>query len=287
MNNYSNIVWIKNIKRNQGKEWAYADKICGETFLLNWPSSKPGSASTPKIGDIIVLFQNPEIINGKRNYDVHFTHLVSAISEEVKEDPLSPEHKWCREVRLIAKANPISSIPNPGYYDFFKPNRGLTNPIINLENKIGLSEDEKKEDIWRLFSNHFCEDLKNEIEWPAENPKDFGELEGDKIIKEHIKIETSRRNGRIIRLAKVNAALKNNGRLNCECCNFDFLDTYGNIGSEFIECHHKQHISSGERITKIRDLALVCSNCHRMLHRKKDDGTYHNVDSLKQVYKSN
>jgi hypothetical protein len=193
-----NIIWIKNVKRNQGDGWAYDDKNCGETFWLNWPTSKGGSASTPKVGDIIVLFQKPNTIDGKKNYKVHITHLVSPVSDKVHIDTEHPDHKWCREVKLIAKANPISSIPNPGYFNFFKPNRGLTNPIINLTNNIGLTEAETQEDIWRLFDNYFCPDIKNEIFRPEKPIGVFGELEGDKIIREHIKQELKRRNSKIV-----------------------------------------------------------------------------------------
>src|SRR5690606_14107652 len=151
-----NIIWIKNVKRNQGDGWAYDDKNCGETYWLNWPTSKGGSASTPKVGDIIVLFQKPNAIDGKKNYRVHITHLVSPVSEKVHIDTEHPEHKWCREVKLIAKANPISSIPNPGYFNFFKPNRGLTNPIINLTNNIGLTRSEEHTSELQSRENLVC-----------------------------------------------------------------------------------------------------------------------------------
>ena len=281
------IIWIKNVKRNHGNGWAYDDKECGTNFWLNWPTAKKGSASTPKIGDIIVLFQKPNTVDGKKNYKVHVTHLVSPISDTIYIDNESPDHKWCREVRLIAKANPIFAIPNPGYYNFFKPNRGLTNPIINLTNNRGLTEPEVQEDIWRMFNDYFCQDIKNEIFKPEKPTGIFGELEGDKIIREHIKQELTRRNSKIVQLAKEQALDVGNGRLECECCKFDFLTSYGQLGEKFIECHHKVHVSTGERITRIEDLALVCSNCHRMLHRKRDDGTYHDTETLKQIITQN
>ena len=281
-----NIIWIKNVKRNKGEGWAYDEVICGSNFLLNWPTKKHGSASTPNVGDIIVLFQKPNQINGKKNYHVHITHLVSPVSTIIYPDGESPDHMWCREVKLIAKANPISAIPNPGYYNFFKPNRGLTNPMINLTNNIGLSEFETQEDIWQLFSRFFCQHLVEEIFNPKKPIAIFGELEGDKVVREHIKQELRRRNSRIVQQAKSNALLANNGRLKCESCDFDFVTAYGALGSEFIECHHKIHISSGERLTNPGDLALVCSNCHRMLHRKLENDSYHTIETLKEIINS-
>jgi predicted HNH restriction endonuclease len=62
------------------------------------------------------------------------------------------------------------------------------------------------------------------------------------------------------------------GVLACEICSFDFVRAYGEMGSGFIEAHHTVPIAKldGKSKTKICDLALVCSNCHRMLHRQKD-----------------
>lgn len=282
-----NIIWIKNVKRDQGDRWAYDDVNCEKTFLLNWPTSKPGSAETSNIGDIIVLFQKPNYINGQKNNKVHLTHLVSPVSDTIHKDSPHPDHIWCREVQLIAMANPISAIPNPGYYNFFKPNRGLTNPIKNLTNNIGLSETETQEDIWRLFSDFFCINIHDKIIQTQDTVGIFGEIEGDKVIREHIKQELTKRNSKIVQQAKSLAIKNGNGRLKCECCDFDFFSVYGQLGSKFIECHHKIHISVGERITRIEDLALVCSNCHRMLHRRLEDNSYHSTVSLRLLINQN
>ena len=277
----ADLLWIKNVKRNGGDGWAYDDVNCSEPFLLNWPTSKKGSASTPKIGDIIVLFQKPNVIQDRRNYKVHFTHLVTPISDNIIEDINHPRHKWCRSVQLIAKADPIEAIPNPGYFNFFLPNRGLTNPIINLKNNIGLTEAETKDEVWNLFHEYWCFNVEKQIFIPTSPIGVFGEVEGDKIVREHIRQELSRRNSAIVQNAKVEAMRKGNGKILCDCCGFDFLKSYGVIGTGFIECHHKVHISTGQRITTLKDLSLVCSNCHRMLHRKNLDGNYFTVSELK------
>jgi 5-methylcytosine-specific restriction protein A len=60
------------------------------------------------------------------------------------------------------------------------------------------------------------------------------------------------------------------GSLPCEVCGFDFAETYGPLGERFIEAHHILPLAqAGPSTTKLTDLALVCSNCHRMLHRAK------------------
>ncbi|ADI08889.1 HNH endonuclease [Streptomyces bingchenggensis BCW-1] len=56
--------------------------------------------------------------------------------------------------------------------------------------------------------------------------------------------------------------------LQCEVCRFHFGRFYGRLGEGYIEVHHvlPLHIS-GPRETQLDDLALLCSNCHRMCHR--------------------
>jgi 5-methylcytosine-specific restriction endonuclease McrA len=71
--------------------------------------------------------------------------------------------------------------------------------------------------------------------------------------------------------AKKAQVLKKTGRLKCEVCGFDFQERYGAIGEGFCEVHHKVPLSSlnEETETKLQDLSILCSNCHRMIHRTK------------------
>lgn len=78
------------------------------------------------------------------------------------------------------------------------------------------------------------------------------------------------RNSKITNLAK-NQFFERYGHLDCQICGFNFNETYGEIGTGFIEAHHIIPISElNEEIeTKISDIILICSNCHRMIHRKR------------------
>lgn len=71
-----------------------------------------------------------------------------------------------------------------------------------------------------------------------------------------------------LREKKINAFLKQHGRIFCEVCGFDFEATYGARGARYIECHHAVPLHmSGETTTRLGDLVLLCANCHRMIHR--------------------
>ena len=90
--------------------------------------------------------------------------------------------------------------------------------------------------------------------------------EGRIRMRAHILRE---RNRKLVEEKKRSA--RNGGRLVCEACGFDFAQSYLERGEGFIECHHKRPLSDlkpGTR-TKLSDLALLCSNCHRMIHLKQ------------------
>lgn len=57
----------------------------------------------------------------------------------------------------------------------------------------------------------------------------------------------------------------------CMVCGFDFEKIYGDIGAGFIEIHHLEPVSGLGEDTLIdpeTDLVPLCSNCHRMAHRR-------------------
>ena len=57
--------------------------------------------------------------------------------------------------------------------------------------------------------------------------------------------------------------------LTCQVCNFDFAKFYGELGSGYIEMHHlvPLGVTKEERMSTVDDVAIVCPNCHRVLHR--------------------
>ena len=75
-----------------------------------------------------------------------------------------------------------------------------------------------------------------------------------------------------LRLAKIREALhRNNGKLMCEVpkCGFDFSKRYGTIGVGYAQVHHLRplHLAPVRGTRKqLHDLAIVCANCHVMIH---------------------
>jgi 5-methylcytosine-specific restriction protein A len=91
--------------------------------------------------------------------------------------------------------------------------------------------------------------------------------EGEVVTRRHLARERSRA---IVERKKAEA-LAENGKLACEACGFDFTARYGDRGQGFIECHHLAPLSdaTGPSKTKLSDLALICANCHRMIHIRR------------------
>lgn len=99
-------------------------------------------------------------------------------------------------------------------------------------------------------------------------------IEGRKIMQYTSKYERNKEAREV--------AIKYHG---CKCyiCQFDFEKKYGEIGRGFIEIHHKKplYINTFEILLNPKDdLVPVCSNCHSMIHRKKNE-----VLSIEEVRK--
>ena len=133
--------------------------------------------------------------------------------------------------------------------------------IYKGEQDLFYAVNGKGNGFWRL------RDFDNNNDWDLINlEKEFSE--GKQILRTHLSYE---RNNQVIPLAKEHFKQKHGGKLFCEICGFDFYKTYGELGKDYIEGHHITPVSQlkeGET-TKIEDIIMVCSNCHRMLHRRK------------------
>ncbi len=96
------------------------------------------------------------------------------------------------------------------------------------------------------------------------------------------------RHSRIERSSKAAVRAKQVHGFVCQACGFDFVATYGERGRNFIEAHHLVPLSSlpeGEPVPMdpATDFAVLCSNCHRMVHRRRP---WLELDELKKLVAS-
>lgn len=284
MFNWRDILWARNVTRNEGRELAYCDIDPNNPFEIHWSSwfKNEREALKPQIGDLILIWQRPK--EYKPNYkDVQLTHLVTPIDNVVSARSNS-DHKWGRRVKVIAFANDGYN-PKPRGLKFRSVNQAHSYDITKIESKY--TEEELQKVIWNSFEGLFIDDIQNIHDSIIDHnvdDQDLNALEGSEriVTKEHILRE---RNSSLVKEKKKKALIA--GSLICECCGFNFPSTYGNHGNGFIECHHNIPIHLGERITSIDDLALVCSNCHRMLHRKNSEKEYYTIEKLRELIDDN
>jgi putative restriction endonuclease len=90
---------------------------------------------------------------------------------------------------------------------------------------------------------------------------DIEAAEGRARLRIHLRRERSRT---LIRAFKDSLA-----SFACEACGDDMESLYGEMGAGYIEAHHRvpvAQIEDGAK-TRLADLAALCPNCHRMIHR--------------------
>tara|TARA_B100000795_G_C22779872_1_gene431760 strand:- start:704 stop:1492 length:789 start_codon:yes stop_codon:yes gene_type:complete len=167
--------------------------------------------------------------------------------------------------RLADKINKLNN-----FLSFYIPTKSKSK--ISIKNMLNYLITSNKE---KAIFNNSTEELCNVIEFFLDSqyinstPLNLDIIdqskEGNTLIREHFFRE---RDYKIIK-AKKSQVLAFTGALRCETCNFDYSKTYGPRGHNYIEVHHKKPISEykSDDITKLEDLAVLCSSCHRMIHR--------------------
>lgn len=179
------------------------------------------------------------------------------------------------------------SIGTPQTSDLRNPN-GVSMKLGNfmrLDPEIkgsGLTNGARlEEEVWETYSNdhallhhdasRLIEHIKvhssytSSSQLPDIEADDELESEGDPRTYAHRSYE--RKSGN--RKKKIGSIKKRGLPIVCECCGFDFEKTYGERGRDFIEVHHAVPVSelAAGQTLRISDLRLLCSNCHRMVHR--------------------
>lgn len=160
---------------------------------------------------------------------------------EIEEVKLTDEEGFVR--RDTVKSHPI-----------LNKNRIITNPVGTV---FRLNEEETNA-LTGLWGDYY-----------SDIPLQYSAIEGSAQLKSHYRRE---RSNKLISLKKEQYQ-KINGLLNCEICGFSFEKNYPKtLGNGFIEAHHKVPLSKIDKVvrTTLDDLLLVCSNCHRMIHRTKN-----------------
>lgn len=163
------------------------------------------------------------------------------------------------------------------------------------DGKVGLTRGNKDEEVvWREFSidpvrlaavttaiRSTIEKHSGDYELRGTEEPGIQEAEEGRVLT---RLHRTRERSRKLIEAKKKAALKQHGRLFCEACGFDFSQKYGPAGEGLIDAHHTipVHTLSPGDITRLEDLALLCANCHRVVHSSRPWLTVQEVIGLIQ-----
>lgn len=163
---------------------------------------------------------------------------------------------------------------------FFRLYTDLTGNKVDTDNEFNVFKEELKKvreyEHWDRLSDLLGLNIK--MSNHKKNTKEENQTNNSKKSEDNksyeegkVKLETHKKRERNFKVVKEAKALfiKNNGRLYCELCGFDFEKVYGELGSGFIEGHHIKPVSQMKDgdVTKVEDIKMLCSNCHKMVHR--------------------
>ncbi|MCB1275995.1 HNH endonuclease [Prosthecobacter sp.] len=149
--------------------------------------------------------------------------------------------------------------------------------LQKLPRKHRLSSLRKLSDDAPLSDNYIrpyvpCKTPKFILSAPVSSQLALHDIEAEEISAREgaisARMHLHRERDRTIIVAKRKQVLSSTGKLACSVCGFDFRQFYGEIGEGFCEVHHlcPLAIAGKEVQTHLDDLAIVCSNCHRMIH---------------------
>lgn len=185
------------------------------------------------------------------------------------------DDKFSQKVRNLRAHNTFETA---GVAAYFGPPRAGYVEI----NDTGRQHLQERWDILQyLLSNGFpAGDMAEALRQAEEDPR----MRKAQTFDENVLIREGARGAAEVAVYERSARLRSfaieyftrDGRISCSCCGFNFADFYGpEIGSGFIEIHHVKPVFKFEDQDMeatlrdaVKNLTPVCSNCHRMIHRR-------------------
>lgn len=224
-----------------------------------------------------------------RNPKWHRDEIILALDLYFSPDRGSIDKNNPKIIELSKILNALPLFPDRPDEEKFRNENGVTLKLTNflsfdpnyfgkgmssgsILDKLVFEEFYNKKDQLKFIANSIKEIAKNEeLKKKIYSIEDDEQTKSDSVMEGQVlyKLHKIRERDPSIISRKKEQIFSLVGKLSCEVCVFEFEEFYGDIGKGFIECHHKIPLYSLGVISKtsLDDLALVCSNCHRMIHR--------------------
>ena len=226
-NSASYLLFVDLEKKDKEERFHFNDFF--EEDFFHWDSQTTQHIDSPKIQDII---------NG-----VLTPHLFVRLTQKIKN--VTQPFIYCGRLTYSTHEDQASK------------------PVHILFQSIDYDDLTENEDLVEIYLWRPYKDKGTKKKNSSSNKQDY--LETRRKIKESTFFA---RNPNLKR-----DAIKERG-CQCEACKFKFGDKYGEFGANYIECHHEDPLSERperewlhELKTSIKRVKLLCSNCHRMIHR--------------------
>lgn len=171
-------------------------------------------------------------------------------------------------------------------------------PEYLKDGKTGLAKGNKDEElVWNEFAGNpeklaaVVAAIRAAVESPSPDIKEMigkddpgiEEAEEGKVLT---RFHRYRERNRALVEAKKKEVLRKQDCLQCEACGFDFEKAYGSAGIGIIDIHHTKplHTLKPGETTKLSELALLCANCHRVIHSKREWLSVEQVRALRKQF---
>ena len=202
---------------------------------------------------------------------IALSHLLQSLANH----PYEPRHPDFRNTNGVAhKTSDIATV-HPSYGG----SRTRGNKLDGLALNEFLAHPERmRREAARIRELLSAQDASDQVLPDLDmDMDDVQHGEGGIALRAHLRRERDPK----LRRKKIADTKRRNLPIACEVCTFDFGVKYGPHGLDYIECHHRVPLHvSGKTQTRLADLALLCSNCHRMIHHFKQWLT---VEELKNI----
>jgi 5-methylcytosine-specific restriction protein A len=218
--------------------------------------------------------------SGNRNPTWAFDELVLALDLYLRRGQVDSSDPEVVELSTFLRSLPIH--PHRPNQESFRNPAGVSLKLANFAHLdpaypgIGMRAGGARDgEVWTRFSGE-RDELSKVVAlirsgahegFPTDPEEDEDDVEEGRLL--YRKHRARERNRKLVGRKK-ERVLRETGQLACETCGLVFGTKYGSLGDGYIECHHKVPLAeSGETKTRLEDLAVLCSNCHRMVHRRQ------------------
>jgi 5-methylcytosine-specific restriction protein A len=245
---------------------------------LKWSEFHGGNETARKLRALGFVVEEPPPRNPPWTRD----ELILALDLYMRHRPNFPGPKHHEVVSLSGLLNRVPRQPTTVAAATYRNPNGVAMKLQNFrrldpaQRGRGLPAGAKDEaEVWRVYAADLIRlrQLAATIRLGIEELESHTvrDLEGEEEAEEGsvvTQLHRIRERNRAIVSKRKAQALRQHGALRCEACGFVYAEAYGERGQNFVECHHVKPLSEirpGER-TRLTDLALLCANCHRMIH---------------------